>query len=227
MHGSHRHPHGHARAHSHDHHDHSHESHDARAQSTPLDAPASARLGPGFRRDDELGVGAGQTEDRHPGEGRGPGNGSRERHAHARNHHPGPGHNVPETDLHSHLAGHDERNRYRELQALATAFIDAFQKADDKTSYLRLAGIPVSLPGPDGLEQYLVDVSITAEFQVATASPGFGSRELVHLPFPGSMVRERTRMTFAYVSLTGRRDVDLLDVLDARFPVEPSSGPGR
>jgi hypothetical protein len=101
---------------------------------------------------------------------------------------------------------------------LSSAFIDAFQKAEDKTSYLRLASIPASLPGPDGLEQFLVDVSITAEFQVATASPGFGSRELVHLPFPGSMVRERTRMTFAYVSLTGRRDVDLLDILDARFP---------
>lgn len=134
-----------------------------------------------------------------------------------------PGHNLPESDLHSHLAGHDGRNRHRELQALATAFIDAFQKAEDKTSYLRLAGIPSSLPGPDGLEQYLVDVSVAAEFQVATASPGFGSRELVHLPFPGSMVRERTRMTFAYVSLTGRRDVDLIDLLDARFPAAPTS----
>ncbi|MCC6983189.1 MAG: hypothetical protein IT535_07950 [Bauldia sp.] len=114
------------------------------------------------------------------------------------------------------------------MQSLAAAFIDAFQKAEDKTSYLRLAGIPASLPGPDGLEQYLVDVSITAEFQVATASPGFASRELVHLPFPGSMVRERTRLTFAYVSLTGRRDVDLLDILDARFPSDPPAvPPGR
>jgi hypothetical protein len=154
-------------------------------------------------------------------------------HAHGHDHHrhdrehtqPGRGHNAPASDLHSHLAGHDERNRYRELQSLAAAFIDAFQKAEDKQSYLRLAGIPVSLPGPDGLEQYLVDVSITAEFQVATASPGFASRELVHLPFPGSMVRERTRMTFAYVSLTGRRDVDLLDILDARFPAAPAADP--
>ena len=217
MHGSHRHPPGHG----HDH-DHAHDVHDRRAHSDGRDAPVSDRLGPGLRRDDVLG--SGQHQIRHPGEGRGPGDRSPERHAHLGGHQPGPGHNAPATDLRSHLSGHDERNRYRELQSLATAFIDAFQKADDKTSYLRLAAIPSSLPGPDGLEQYLVDVSITAEFQVATASPGFGSRELVHLPFPGSLVRERTRMTFAYVSLTGRRDVDLLDVLDARFPASPVSG---
>jgi hypothetical protein len=42
------------------------------------------------------------------------------------------------------------------------------------------------------------------------------------------MVRERTRMNFAYVSLTGRRDVDLLDILDARFPGEaPAPAPAR
>jgi hypothetical protein len=225
MHGNHRHSHGHSQGRDH--------GYEGPGHNHGEERPSNRRMDPGFRREGALGT-DGPMVNRFPGESRGPYERSHKRnsiheHRHA-NHdhpHPGRGHNLPFGDLNSHLAGHDERNRYRELQSLAAAFIDAFQKADDKQSYLRLAGIPASLPGPDGLEQFLVDVAILAEYQVATASPGFASRELVHLPFPGSMVKERTKMTFAYVSLTGRSDVDLLDILDARFPAEavPPSQP--
>ncbi len=143
-------------------------------------------------------------------------------HAHAGNGHArhghdhGPGHNHGGPDLHSHPRG-GEADRREGLQALAEAFIDGFRRAEDKASYLRLAGVPSAVDGPDGLAQRLVDVTIATGYQVATASPGFGSRDLVYLPFPGSMVRERTRLTFVYVSLTGRRDVDLVDFLAGRF----------
>jgi hypothetical protein len=125
------------------------------------------------------------------------------------------GHNSAIADeLHSHLHGEGE---CEDLQALAEAFIDGFRQSDDKTSYLRLAGVPDTIEGPDGLARRLVDVTVTDGFQVATASPGFGSRELVYLPYPGAMVRPRTTLTLIYVSLTGRSDVDLVDLLAGRF----------
>lgn len=103
------------------------------------------------------------------------------------------------------------------MQALSSSFIEGFRAADDKTSYLRLAGIPFHRTGKDGLVQHLVDAAISSNWQIGTASPAFASKELVYMPFPGSMVKDRTTMTFTYVSLTGRSDVDLLDILKARM----------
>lgn len=131
--------------------------------------------------------------------------------------HDRPMHNhAGEGALHSHLRGGRVAAR-DELQALAESFIDGFRAAEDKVSYLRLAGVPFGMPGPDGLDRKLVDVTIAEGFQVATASPAFGSRDLVYLPFPGEMVAARTALTLVYVSLTGRTDLDLIDHLSARF----------
>jgi hypothetical protein len=104
-----------------------------------------------------------------------------------------------------------------ELQALSASFIDGFRSADDKTSYLRLAGVPFHRTGRDGLVQHLVDAKIESNWQVGTASPAFASRELVYMPFPGSMVQARETMTFTYVSLTERADMDLIDLLTQRL----------
>lgn len=136
-------------------------------------------------------------------------------HEHDHHHDGQHGHNHPiSEELHSHLHG---EGIHEDIQALAEAFIEGFRAADDKASYLRLAGVPDSIDGPDGRTRRLVDVSITDGFQVATASPGFGSRELVYLPYPGGMIRPRTNLTLTYVSLTGRSDVDVLDFLAERF----------
>ena len=37
------------------------------------------------------------------------------------------------------------------------------------------------------------------------------------MPFPGDMVSDRETMTFTYVSLTGRADIDLLSILAERL----------
>ena len=55
----------------------------------------------------------------------------------------------------------------------------------------------------------LVDVQLTTEWQVGTASPSFGSRELSYLPYPGEMVTERTNMAFVYVSIDTKELIDL------------------
>ena len=117
------------------------------------------------------------------------------------------GHNHSHDHLHSHLPPEDEA---AELQVLATQFIDGFIKAADKTAYLRLAGVPFEKPGIGGdTALKLVDVELKTEWQVGTASPAFGSRELSYLSFPGEMVSERTNMSLVYVSMDEKSLLDI------------------
>ncbi|WP_298963051.1 hypothetical protein [uncultured Roseibium sp.] len=135
-------------------------------------------------------------------------------HVHAHMH----GHNHGGHDhLHSHVHGISDADKVDELQALSSSFIDGFRSAEDKTSYLRLAGVSFHRHGADGLVQHLVDAKIESNWQIGTASPAFASRELAYLPFPGSMVQARETMVFTYVSLTERSDVDLIEILTDRL----------
>ncbi|SEA35011.1 hypothetical protein [Rubrimonas cliftonensis] len=127
-------------------------------------------------------------------------------HAHAHPH--GHGHNHDHAGhLHSHIHAPEAAET---IAALAGQFIDGFKAAADKMAFLRLAGVPLEIGGAGGAPSLkLVDVTLTTEWQVGTASPSFGSRELSYLPFPGPMVAERTNMGLVYVSLDEKRVVDL------------------
>jgi len=122
------------------------------------------------------------------------------------------GHNHAHGDhLHSHVPAAD---RARDLQVLSTQFIEGFVTAKDKMAYLRLAGVPLEIEAPaGGPSMKLVDVQLTTEWQVGTASPSFGSRELSYLPYPGEMVTERTNLGFVYVSIDAKHIVDLRSFL--------------
>lgn len=129
------------------------------------------------------------------------------RHGHGRNH-PGP------DPLASHMHGPDLA---AELQVLTAQFIDGFREAKDKSAYLRIAGVPFEMADETGGPSLkLVDVELRTEWQMGTASPSFGSRELSYLPYPGEMVTERTNMGFVYVSLVRRKVWDLRDFLAPR-----------
>ena len=124
------------------------------------------------------------------------------------------GHNHSHDHLHSHLPPEDEA---AELQVLATQFIDGFVEAKDKMAYLRLAGVPLERqPAGGGAAMKLVDVQLTTEWQVGTASPSFGSRELSYLPYPGEMVTERTNLALVYVSLETKELLDLRRFMQER-----------
>lgn len=137
-------------------------------------------------------------------------------HGHHHHHHDhaphGAGHNHAHANhMHSHM--HDE-DEVADLQVLATQFIDGYLQAKDKASYLKLAGVPFERPsatGPKALK--LIDVELKTEWQVGTASPSFGSRELSYLPFPGEMVTERTNMSLVYVSMDEKSVYDIRDFL--------------
>ncbi|MEJ6391916.1 hypothetical protein V8J82_01530 [Gymnodinialimonas sp. 2305UL16-5] len=117
------------------------------------------------------------------------------------------GHNHAHDHLHSHLKPEDEAS---DLQVLTAQFIDGFVQAADKAAYLKLAGVPLERPGKAGDSALkLVDVELTTEWQVGTASPSFGSRELSYLPFPGEMIRERTNMSLIYVSMDEKDKLDI------------------
>lgn len=135
----------------------------------------------------------------------------------------GPGHNgAGIAPLHSHS---DPPDPTEELQALTAQFIDGFVAARDKAAYLRLAGVPLERPGVAGpAELKLVDVRLTTEWQVGTASPAFGSRQLSYLPYPGTMIRGRTNMALVYVSLDERLDHDVRDFLAARADSSTDAG---
>ena len=126
---------------------------------------------------------------------------------------PGPGHNHPAArHLHSHI---DEGDAAAGVAALAAQFVEGFAQASDKAAFLRLSGVPLEVEG-DGAPLKLVDVRLTTAWQVGTASPSFGRRELTYLPYPGSMIAPRTDMALVYVSLDERREVDLRDFLRSR-----------
>lgn len=134
------------------------------------------------------------------------------------------GHNHAHDDhLHSHVHGDSAGEHKEELKVLMTAFIEGFREAKDKSSYLRLADIPLTRDGSDGLKMHLVDTNITSNWQIGTASPAFGSRELVYMPYPGQMITERENMVFTYVSLTEREDVDLVALLKSKIKHEDQS----
>ena len=124
-------------------------------------------------------------------------------------------HNHHDADhLHSHIA---PENEAADLQVLTAQFIDGFVQAADKAAYLRLAGVPLGRPGRTGPATLkLVDVELKTEWQVGTASPSFGSRELSYLPFPGQMIRERTNMALVYVSMDEKHRLDIRDFIAAR-----------
>jgi len=113
-------------------------------------------------------------------------------------------------DDHDHDDGHD-------AGALESAFVDGFRAASDKRAFLALAGVPLEIdPGDGGPGLKLLEVRIQDGFQVGSASPGFGSRDLVYQPLPGSMIRQTTSLDLVYVSTVERRELTLHDALHCR-----------
>lgn len=138
-------------------------------------------------------------------------------HHHHDDHHALHGHGHNHADgghLHSHMHDHDPAE---DLKVLTTQFIDGYLQAKDKSVYLKLAGVPFERPSVAGAKALkLIDVEIKTEWQVGTASPSFGSRELSYLPYPGEMVTERTNMALIYVSMDEKSTLDIRDFLSKR-----------
>lgn len=112
---------------------------------------------------------------------------------------------------------------HEQYHAVEDAFIAGFRTAPDKAGFLALARIPLELADGDGPSLKLIEVILAESFEVGRASPGFGSRELVHHPLPGKLVTSRTRLSFRYVSIARVRELSLAEVLE-RSGVEMRMG---
>lgn len=112
---------------------------------------------------------------------------------------------------------HQDGDKSNDTAALDGAFIDGFRAASDKRAFLALAGVPLEIEPEDGGPGLkLLEVRIQDSFQVGSASPGFGSRDLVYQPLPGAMIRQTTTLDFVYVSTAERRELTLHDALHCR-----------
>jgi hypothetical protein len=119
--------------------------------------------------------------------------------------------------LHSHPHGRHDAEEEDAIALLVDAFVEGYAGAADKIGFLRLAGVPFELDdAAGGPSLKLIEVQKLDCHQVGTASPGFASRELVYHPYTGALVRERTQLSFVYVSLETTLIVPLRDHIAAR-----------
>lgn len=88
--------------------------------------------------------------------------------------------------------------------AAERAFIDGFRAAGDKRAFLELAQIPFELG-----ELKLMQVQINDSYDVGSASPGFGQREMVYHPLPGTMIGAQTSLHFVYVAADRKQELHL------------------
>ena len=137
-------------------------------------------------------------------------------HPHHEDHsHTHVGHNGGGEHFHSHM---HEDGEEQEVAALAAEFVSSFRDAEDKAAFLTLSGIPRERPSETGGPTLkLVDARETIEWQVGTASPAFGTRELSYLPYSGDLIKERSRFDLTYVSITERRDIRIEEIIAERL----------
>lgn len=109
---------------------------------------------------------------------------------------------------HDHAQDHDLEP---DLDMVEAAFVEAFARAPDPVSFLRLAGVPFKSER-DGEPLDLVRVEIESATDVASVTPLLGGGHRV-APLPASHVSHRRRLGFHY--LAGERMVRL-DLAAAR-----------
>lgn len=102
-----------------------------------------------------------------------------------------------------------------EYRIVEAAFITALRAGADKLGLLRLAGVPLEIDRPDEPGLKLVEIELCDHLVVGTAAPGFGARELVYQPLPGTMTRQHTHLRLIYVSIEERRELTLAEALAA------------
>lgn len=86
-----------------------------------------------------------------------------------------------------------------DVDLLEDAFIEAFPRATDPTSFLRLAGVPLSGQTADGRMCHLLRVEISQKTDIGSLSPYLGGAGHRYDPLPAKMVSRRRTATLVYV----------------------------
>jgi hypothetical protein len=85
-----------------------------------------------------------------------------------------------------------------DLDLVETAFVEAFPSAPDPTSFLRLAGVPFTGKGKDGVVLSLLRVEAQQVTDVGSVTPHLGGGGFRHDPLPAAMTSRRKSLAFVY-----------------------------
>jgi hypothetical protein len=92
----------------------------------------------------------------------------------------------------------DASPREPDLDLVETAFVDAFPKAPDPTSFLRLAGIPFVGERADGTRLSLLRVEVNHTTDIGTLTPHLGGGSHRYDPLPAKMTSQRQKLALVY-----------------------------
>jgi hypothetical protein len=90
-----------------------------------------------------------------------------------------------------------------DLDLVETAFVDAFPKAPDPTSFLRLAGVPFVGQRGDGATLSLLRVEVNHTTDIGVLTPHLGGGSHRYDPLPGKMAEQRQKLALVYFDGTG------------------------
>jgi hypothetical protein len=85
-----------------------------------------------------------------------------------------------------------------DLDLVETAFLDAFPACPDPTSFLRLAGVPFTGKGKDGVILSLLRVEANQAIDIGTLTPHLGGASFRYDPLPAAMTSRRKSLAFIY-----------------------------
>ena len=104
---------------------------------------------------------------------------------------------TPHLSDHHH---HHEQNSDGEpdLDLVEAAFVDAFPKAEDPTSFLRLAGIPFTGTDSSGTLLHLLRVETGQTTDMGSLTPHLGGLSFRYDPLPAKMTSRRNSLVFVY-----------------------------
>ena len=112
-------------------------------------------------------------------------------------------------DGHHHAADHDHGEP--DLDLVENAFVDAFPRAPDPTSFLRLAGVPFIGERADGTKLNLLRVEVNHTTDIGTLTPHFGGGGHRYDPLPGGMTSKRQSLSLVYSDGLGLRLLSLAE----------------
>ena len=135
-------------------------------------------------------------------------------------HHHGPnghGHNGPAGNAvqwqtphlpHDHGHRQTEDPATQDIDLVETAFIEAFSRAPDASSFLRLAGIPFVGETTDGRRLHLLRVETEDMVDVGSVMPLVGGAGVTYHPLPARLTSHRRRLAFVYHDGTEQKRLD-------------------
>jgi hypothetical protein len=105
----------------------------------------------------------------------------------------------------------EAKGREPDLDLVETAFVDAFPRAPDPTSFLRLAGVPFTGERADGTTLHLLRVEVNHTTDMGTLTPHLGGGSHRYDPLPGKMTSQRQKLALVYFDGTGLAHLSLTE----------------